>query len=147
MSDEKEQLAAVNMILDDAGIPRTACGGEGDAEVEINVFERMRIVQRRLCSPGLMAEYKRAAKDQGDLFCWCVQNLKKFPPIEGKWTEDVKRRLAEVDALLRSRDDVVAALNRKDAAIKAALEAYQDRDLSPGESAAKMSDILEGVLK
>ncbi len=33
--------------------------------------------------------------DLGHLFCWCVQNLEKFPPIQGEWEEEVKRRLLE----------------------------------------------------
>lgn len=37
--------------------------------------------------------YRRA--DLGHLFCWCVEHLKKFPPIQGEWTDEVERRLIE----------------------------------------------------
>lgn len=41
---------------------------------------------------------------------------------------------------------LTVACKQKEDAIRAALEAYRDRDLSPGESAAKMSDILEAAI-
>lgn len=44
-------------------------------------------------SPPLLAKYKQAAEQIGDLFCWCVQNLSKFPPLEGEWIDEVKKRL------------------------------------------------------
>jgi hypothetical protein len=37
--------------------------------------------------------YKRGAKQSGELFCWCVTNLKSFPPIDGEWLDEIKRRL------------------------------------------------------
>lgn len=44
--------------------------------------------------PDHMARhYHRAARQIGDLFCWCVKNLRKFPPIEGDWLDVVKERL------------------------------------------------------
>lgn len=36
--------------------------------------------------------------DLGGLFCWCVEHLDKFPPIEGEWQDEVKRRLSESQA-------------------------------------------------
>jgi hypothetical protein len=46
-------------------------------------------------SAAVVEHYKRASRDYGDLFCWCVQNLEKFPPLEGRWTDEVKRRLSQ----------------------------------------------------
>ena len=50
-------------------------------------------------SPGVLKLYKQAAHEQGKLFCWCVANLEKFPPIEGDWLDEVKRRLKPTDQL------------------------------------------------
>ena len=43
---------------------------------------------------GIEKHYRRAAKQIGELFCWCVENLKPFPPRDGEWINEVKRRLA-----------------------------------------------------
>ena len=42
--------------------------------------------------------------DLGHLFCWCVENLGKFPPIEGEWTDEVKRRLQQLAAKERDSE-------------------------------------------
>lgn len=44
-------------------------------------------------SPAMLAKYKKAAKETSELFCWCIENLKGFPPIESDWIDDVKSRL------------------------------------------------------
>ncbi len=41
-------LATVNEFLDDIGVPSTASGGEGDAEVKVNIYERLRMARRLL---------------------------------------------------------------------------------------------------
>lgn len=47
-------------------------------------------------SVPLERHYKKAAKDIGDLFCWCVTHLTKFPPgPDVEWLDDVKRRLSD----------------------------------------------------
>lgn len=43
----------------------------------------------------LESKYKQAAHDMGDLFCWCVEHLKKFSPREGAWLDEVKQRLLD----------------------------------------------------
>jgi hypothetical protein len=40
-----------------------------------------------------MVMYRHA--DLGHLFCWCVENLHKFPPLQGEWTDIVKQRLLD----------------------------------------------------
>ena len=46
---------------------------------------------------GLDRHYKQAAHEIGELFCWCVENLEKFPPAPGvEWIDDVKRRLKAI---------------------------------------------------
>ncbi len=49
-------------------------------------------------SSGIRAARLKACHDIGDLFCWCVQNLKGFPPIKGEWIEDIKNRLKPREA-------------------------------------------------
>ena len=39
-------LEVVNKFLDDIGTPSTALGGEGDAEVKVNIYERLRMASR-----------------------------------------------------------------------------------------------------
>jgi hypothetical protein len=58
-------------------------------------------------SPGLIRHYKQAAHEIGHLFCWCVENLPKFPPMEGDWLDEVKRRLQATpsDELARLRNE------------------------------------------
>jgi hypothetical protein len=43
--------------------------------------------------PDLVRHYRQAAHDIGELFVWCVEHLHPFPPIEGEWLDEVKRRL------------------------------------------------------
>lgn len=50
-------------------------------------------------SPSLVAKLIEQAKQGADLFCWCVENLEKFPPREGAWHDDIKRRLTEASEL------------------------------------------------
>lgn len=50
-------------------------------------------------SQNLLRHYKIAAHETGDLFCWCVQNLDNFPPMEGNWTDEVKKRLYAAEHL------------------------------------------------
>ncbi len=45
--------------------------------------------------PSVQRHYRRAAKQVGDLFCWCVINLDGFPAARGDWIDEVKRRLVE----------------------------------------------------
>lgn len=40
--------------------------------------------------------------DMGHLFCWCVENLDRFPPIMGEWTEEVKKRLLAHERSMRT---------------------------------------------
>lgn len=40
--------------------------------------------------------YKRGAKLSGDLFCWCVENLSGFPPIDHDANEEIKLRLSRL---------------------------------------------------
>lgn len=64
-------------------------------------------------SPGLVPHFRRAAHQIGDLFCWCIRNLSKFPPGDSDWIDDVKRRLLAVrEAFCRGCG---AALLRKNA--------------------------------
>jgi hypothetical protein len=44
--------------------------------------------------------YKRGAKQSGDLFVWCCENIRPFPPLDGDWLDEVKRRLKEHDAAI-----------------------------------------------
>lgn len=44
----KEQIDYIHKFLDRFGITRTASGGEGDAEVEINIIDRIRILGKTL---------------------------------------------------------------------------------------------------
>lgn len=41
-------LTVVNEFLDDYGVPSTASGGEGDAEVKVNIYERLRMARHLL---------------------------------------------------------------------------------------------------
>jgi hypothetical protein len=59
-------------------------------------------------SPEVLKLYKQAAHENGELFCWCVQNLEKFPPIEGDWLDEVKRRLKQLTAERAERAALVA---------------------------------------
>lgn len=50
------------------------------------------------CFVPVESEAIRKHRDKGsaqysNLFVWCVENLKGFPPIEGEWFDDVKARL------------------------------------------------------
>lgn len=45
-----------------------------------------------------MLEIYKSAKP-GHLFAWCVENLKHFPPMEGHWHDDVKRRLSAAESV------------------------------------------------
>lgn len=37
--------------------------------------------------------HQQGSQESGDLFCWCVENLPKFPPVEGEWVATVKQLL------------------------------------------------------
>jgi hypothetical protein len=45
-------------------------------------------------SPAIVEARLKACHDIGKLFCWCVEHLQDFPPIEGEWIDEVLRRLA-----------------------------------------------------
>ena len=85
---------------------------------------------RECPSPGILAKYKEAAHEIGVLFCWCLENLKPFPPIEGDWLDVVKERLLAGDAANR-RANAAEILNSNQrielTAIKAKL-AERDRE-------------------
>lgn len=46
VESEKVEVVFVNELLDDLGVPSTAVGGEGDAEVKVNIYERLRMARR-----------------------------------------------------------------------------------------------------
>ena len=56
--------------------------------------------------------YRRA--DLGHLFCWCVENLQKFPPLQGEWIETVKRRLGALDESVKLQSHYASLLNQYD---------------------------------
>lgn len=59
------QDSMVNLILDKMQISRTACGGEGDAEVVMNTLDRLRVAQKLLASqptPAPSAKSQRCAE-------------------------------------------------------------------------------------
>lgn len=41
-----------------------------------------------MTSEAIQARQAQAAHDIGDLFCWCVEHLKKFPPRKGEWLDE-----------------------------------------------------------
>ena len=73
---------------------------------------------QRLAEAERLVEIQRpATKTVGNLFCWCLENLQPWPPIEGEWVDDVKRRLkqltasqAEAAKLRQERDAAIAAV-------------------------------------
>lgn len=74
-------------------------------------------------------EFKRksAEADEG-LFIWCLTTLKKFPPTQGEWREEVKRPHLGIDDL-RLRFDLRFELLKAGAAIRLPfiVHASQDR--------------------
>lgn len=78
------------------------------------------------CYLPVESEAIRKHRDKGsaqysNLFVWCVENLKGFPPIEGEWFDDVKARLM--------RSESSPSEEKIRAAFEAATEfAYLDKD-------------------
>lgn len=70
--------------------PALAAENERHAKAETELAamrEKLAKLERKL------EIYRLGAHESGHLFCWCVENLPKFPPMEGQWIDDVKRRL------------------------------------------------------
>lgn len=106
-------------VIDAAGIPQH-CNRPMNPDVFLGapvwVCDKCRVVLRELvritaaslppAPQGDEAEggdrvppaYRLAAKQIGDLFCWCVENLERFPPMKGEWTDEIKRRLKAASA-------------------------------------------------
>lgn len=79
---ETVEASLVHVLLDEMGVGSTACGGEGDAEVRVNVYERLRMAMRMLADQE--AERRRSGMWQdrpsrdgwywieGHIGPWCV---------------------------------------------------------------------------
>ena len=84
------------------------------------------------CIERLIEIQRPATKTVGNLFCWCLENLQPWPPTEGEWVDDVKRRLKQ---LTSAQAEVAKLREERDAAMVAV-----------GEWAGKCGD-AEGKLK
>ena len=58
-----------------------------------------------MTSEAIQAKFAENAKEFAAFFCWCVEHLQKFPPMEGEWLDEVKRRLRLADAYVAERDE------------------------------------------
>lgn len=67
-------------------------------------------------TPSLVSKLIEQAKQGAELFCWCVESLNRFPPQEGEWHDDIKRRLNEAVALQDERDQLRAYAECEEAA-------------------------------
>lgn len=74
-----DELRRIAYALDQAGVPKTACGGEGDAEVYINISERIRWLARRAeYANKRRAEYANKRLLQRDFKITWVSNHMQF---------------------------------------------------------------------
>lgn len=67
-------------------------------DVPEELRSRLLYLRRAIAAERKLELYEPACRESGDLFCWCVEHLSKFPPMNGKWIDDVKTRLAEIEA-------------------------------------------------
>jgi hypothetical protein len=63
-------------------------------------------------SPRAIKKIFEQAHKTAYFFCWCIENLKQFPLIDGDWREDIKRRLVEHATLIAELAAVKAERDR-----------------------------------
>lgn len=110
-----------------------------NSELGINSMNETRwrlLMQLQQKNSRLTELYKSAAHESGKLFCWCVENLQKFPPSDVKWQEDVKQRLQRAEQLQLDN----AAL--RDLAVRLAELAKECNEVAESASTRPMLDKL-----
>jgi hypothetical protein len=90
--------------VDDCGYLRLDRSDVEQSAIATDCAERLREAVHTLdmfaaaigdMSPNIVAMMLDSASKGAALFCWCVEHLEKFPPIEGDWRDDLKRRFME----------------------------------------------------
>jgi TnpA family transposase len=108
-----------------------------DQIVEAAISERLALIKElKLWKPMTNEEAERALDEAAGI------------PISDEEINQLVERVTDPAYRPSEPEHVLLAakVRQQRDAIQAALEAYRDRDLSPGESAGKMSDILEAAI-